>query len=139
MEKEKVNLFDFLKSISETKESMLDLEDFNKQYPAFMINRFLSASRDTIFFANIMTQMSHLPENLQYAFLFNGIDKKKRYFHYGGKGTAHKSKEIECVVKYYSCNKEQALDYINLMTEEQLQNIKDIYEPRICKGNIKNG
>ena len=86
MDKEKVNLFDFLKSISETKEELFEVENFDKCYPPFMINRFLAASKDTLFFAHLMSQFDHLPKKLQYAFFLRGISKKKRYFQYTGKG-----------------------------------------------------
>jgi hypothetical protein len=137
MEKDKVNLFDFLKSISDTKEALFELEDLEKKYPAFMLNRFLCASQDTLFYANVMSQMSHLPNVLQYAFLFHGIGKKKRYFQYSGKGKKDKTEEVESIVKYYSCSREQALDYQELLSPDQIERIVHIYAKRISKGNLK--
>ena len=137
MDKEKVNLFDFLKSISDTKEALFELEDLEKKYPAFMLNRFLCASQDTLFFANIMSQLSHLPNELQYAFYYYGISKKKRYFQYSGKGKKDKTEEVESIVKYYNCSREQALDYQELLTEDQIAKIVEIYAKRVEKGNPK--
>jgi hypothetical protein len=134
MEKEKVNLFDFLKSISDTKEALFELEDLEKKYPAFMLNRFLSASQDTLFYANIMSQMSHLPNVLQYAFMYYGIHKKKRYFQYSGKGKKDNSEEIESIIKYYSCSREEAMEYQELLTPDQTAKIVEIYADRVTKG-----
>ncbi len=131
MEKDNVNLFDFLKSISETKEELFELEDFEKKYPSFMVNRFLCALQETLFFSNIMSQMSHLPKILQYAFYFYGIEKKRRYFHYEGKGKGNKTEDINSIVKYYQCNREQAIEYQNILTKEQIELIKNIYSKRI--------
>lgn len=138
MDKEKVNLFDFLKSISDTKEALFELEDLEKKYPAFMLNRFLSASQDTLFYANIMSQMSHLPNTLQYAFFYHGISKKKRYFQYSGKGKKDKTEEIESIIKYYQCSREQALEYQELLTPEQVSKVVAVYSKRVEKGNPKN-
>ena len=132
MEKEKVNLFDFLKSISETKEELFELEEFDKKYPPFMINRYLSSSQDTLFFANIMSQLSHLPKKLQYAFLLKGIDKKKRYFQYAGKGK-DTTKQLRDVVRYYNCSKEQGMEYLEILSKEQIKKIKAIYTKKITK------
>ena len=137
MEKDKVNLFDFLKSISDTKEALFELEDLEKKYPAFMLNRFLCASQDTLFYANIMSQMSHLPNVLQYAFFYHGIDQKKRYFQYSGKGKKDKTEEVESIVKYYSCSRSQALEYQELLTPDQIEKIVHIYAKRVSKGNPK--
>lgn len=137
MDKEKVNLFDFLKSISDTKEALFELEDLGKKYPAFMLNRFLSASQDTLFYANIMSQMSHLPNELQYAFYYHGIDKKKRYFQYSGKGKKDKTEEVESIVKYYNCSREQALDYRDMLSDEQVERIVNVFSKRVEKGTPK--
>ena len=136
MDKDKVNLFDFLKSISDTKEALFELEDLEKKYPAFMLNRFLCASQDTLFFANIMSQLSHLPNTLQYAFLYYGIDKKKRYFQYTGKGKKDKTETIESIVKYYDCSREQALTYSEILNDEQIKKIVNVYAKRISKGKV---
>jgi len=130
MEKEKVNLFDFLKSVSETKEELFDWETFEKDYPPFMINRFLAAAQDTIFYANTMSYLSHLPKKLQYAFLLYGIDKKKRYFQYTGKGEGS-ANDLKNTTKYYNCSKEQAMEYLELLTDEQIQNINNFFGKRI--------
>ena len=133
MDKEKVGLFDFLKSISETKEELFELQDFDKKYPPFMINRFLSVSRDTIMFANIMSQCSHLPKKLQYAFYLKGVDKKKRYFQYVGKSKDN-TKQLEAVMTYYQCSQEHGMEYLEILTKEQIKKIKSLYAKRISKG-----
>jgi len=132
MDKEKVNLFDFLKSVSETKEELYELENFDKAYPPFMINRFLVASQDTIFLANIMSQLSHLPPKLQYAFYLKAIDKKKRYFQYAGKGK-DKTKQLKHVMKYYQCSPELGAEYLKILTKEQLKLIKDVFSKKTSR------
>lgn len=133
MNKDKVGLFDFLKAISDTKEELFELEDFDRKYPPFMINRFLSVSQDTLFFANIISQFPDLPKKLQYAFYHYGIDKKKRYFQYAGKGKDN-TKHLKDIVRYYCCSKEQGMEYLELLSKEQIQNIGSLYSKRIQKG-----
>ena len=132
MDKDAINLFDFLKSVSETKEELYDHPDFQKKYPPFMINRFLASSQDTLFLANIMTQFSHLPNNLQYAFFLKGIDKKRRYFQYAGKAK-DKSKQLKNIIEYYQCSAEQGTIYLDILTKEQIKIINKLYSKRISK------
>ena len=133
MEKDTIGLFDFLKSVSDTKENLVDHDEFEKKYSPFMLNRFLSVQQDTTFFANIMSQFPHLPKKLQYLFFLYGIDKKKRYFQYAGKGK-DKSKHLGNIVKYYQCSKEQAVEYLELLSDEQLKKIKSMFDKRTTKG-----
>ena len=136
MDKDKIGLFDFLKIISETKEELFDYQYFEKDYPPFMINRFLSASQDTLFFANIISQLDHLPKKLQYTFYLKGVEKKRRYFQYNGKGK-DSSKALKTIVKHYQCSKEQGLEYLELLTTEQIKQINELYTKRINKGDTR--
>ena len=125
----KLGLFDILKSVTQTKKNVIDHEEFEKSYNPFMVNRFLSASIDTLFFASTMDQMSHLPKKLQYAFYFYGIHKKKRYLQYVKEDK--KSEEIDNIIRCYQCNHVQALEYLELLNEEQIKKINKMYAPRI--------
>ena len=132
MDKDTIGLFDFLKSISETKEDLAEYQYFEKDYPPFMINRFLAAAQDTLFFSNIMSQLSHLPKKLQYAFYLSGIDKKKRYFQYSS-GKKDTSKELKAIVKYYNCSQTDGLEFLEILTTDQVKDIMKIFEKRITK------
>ena len=74
-------LKDYLNSINHVKKNLMDSEDefWEKKYPAYIINKCLSAFPDTIFYVNEMNRMHFLDNKLQNDFLLNSIRKRKRF------------------------------------------------------------
>ena len=79
------NPFDWVKSISETKENLLT-EETRKQYNPFIVNKALSHHIDCLLFVNEMNTRNYLDKDIQYSFLFNSIRKSKRYSTWEKKG-----------------------------------------------------
>lgn len=125
-----INLFSILNNISNGKKSLVDHEDFKKEYNCFMINRFLAMDNSTVFFANEVSKMSTLPKRMQYEFLFHGINKTKRYFKYA-KAAATKTKDVENVAKHFSVNKERAIELLGILSKAQIKEINLIFEDRV--------
>lgn len=74
----KLGLFDIAKNIvSET--VPIEWDEIKSEYSPYMINKVLSQYKDTLFMAQEMNQNCSLDEEMQYQFLFNSIDKRKRY------------------------------------------------------------
>jgi hypothetical protein len=118
-------LKDYLKSINETKEPLLDSEDltWQKKYPPYIINRCLSMFIDTLMQANEMNGLHFLSNKLQFHFLINSIRKKKRF---GGKWLSQtKLKNLEYVKEYYGYSNEKAREALTILTKEQLEHIKE--------------
>jgi len=124
-----MTIFDILNSISHTKVDLSEEEDFDREYNAFMINRFLSLDESTVFYANEASKMSNLPGVVQYQFLLNSIPKKKRYFKYV-KGVK-KSKEINTIKTHFQVNESVAMELLEILTTKQLKKIKDFYGKRV--------
>ena len=74
-------LKDYLNSINHVKKNLMDSEDefWEKKYPAYIINKCLSAFPDTIFYVNEMNRMHFLDNKFQNDFLLNSIRKRKRF------------------------------------------------------------
>lgn len=127
---DKPELFDILNSISNKQKhySKDELDNYNP----FMIARFLSMGDDTIFFAHEVSKMSSLPNQLQYEFLYKGINKKKRYFKYI-KGEK-KEKSLGNICKYYNVREEVGLEYLEILTNTQIKEINSLYEEKKMKG-----
>lgn len=77
----KVGLFDFLRSLTETKENILD-ETNIKDYSPYMINRFLACDVDLVQLTNYLNLIPNISKEMHYKFLMNSIPKRKRYFKY---------------------------------------------------------
>lgn len=122
-----MNPFDFINSISHTKEYLIGVKCEEKDYNSFLVNRGLSYFADTIHYANMMNKYSTLDKKLQYDFLLNIISKKKRY----GKWEKREiTEDIEVVSQYYAISTKEAEEYLSILTQEQL----DIIKLKLSKG-----
>ena len=111
-------LKEYLKSINETKDNLMDGEDpvWEKKYPSFIVNKCLAPFNDTIMLVNEINQRHHVDSKLQYDFLLNS-----------------KSKNLEYVKEYYNYSNEKAKSVLNILNDEQIATIKE----KLKKGGKK--
>lgn len=117
-------LKDYLQAINETKKPLLDSDDkeWEKKYAPFIINRCLSMFYDTIMHSNEMNGLHFLPKTMQFHYLINSIRKKKRF---GGKWLSQKKvKDLEVIKEYYDYSNAKAKEALNLLSDDQIENIK---------------
>ena len=125
-------LKEYLNAINFTKKDLTKSEDelWKKKYPAFIVNKLLSAFSDTIMLVNEMNRNHFIDKDMQFQFLLNSIRQKKRFTPFLKAG---KIKDIECVKEYYGYSNEKAKSALDILTKEQLKLIKE----RLYKGGIK--
>ena len=116
-----MELKDWLNSINFTKENLFEDEPEAK-YPAFVVNKCLSGSLDSVLFSNEMNKFHFLDKRMQYDFYLNSLRKKKRFAPWLKKG---KVEDLEAVKKYYGYNNEKAQQALRILTKEQIKYIKD--------------
>ena len=116
-------LKDYLKAINEAKNSLLDTDDSMwEKVSSFVINRCLSMFYDTIMHSNEMNGLHFLPKRMQFHYLINSIRKKKRF---GGKWLSQKKvKDLEVIKEYYGYSNSKAKEALNLISDDQIENIK---------------
>ena len=126
------DLKDYLNAINFTKKNVMDSEDeqWKKKYPAFIVNKLLSAFSDTIMLVNEMNRNHFLDKDMQFQFLLNSIRTKKRYSPFL---RASKLKEIECVKEYYGYSNDKAKSALDILTKDQVKLIKE----KLFKGGTK--
>ena len=124
-EKIMYELKDYLNDINHEKKNLMDSEDelWEKKYPAYVINRCLSAFTDTIFYVNEMNRMHFLDNKLQNDFLINSLRKRKRFAKWL---RPDEVKNIEYVKKYYGYSNEKAKQALEVLTDEQIEIIVDL-------------
>ena len=117
-------LKEYLKSINETKDNLMDGEDpvWEKKYPSFIVNKCLAPFNDTIMLVNEINQRHHVDSKLQYDFLLNSLRSKKRYASWM---KASKSKNLEYVKEHYNYSNEKAKSVLNILNDEQIATIKE--------------
>ncbi len=125
-------LKDYLNAVNHTKEPLMDGEDetWEKKYPPFIVNKCLSGFMDTVMFANEMNQYPNLDKKLQYDFFINTVRSRKRFSPWGKK---EKVKDIELVKEFYGYSTEKAMQALRILTDNQLEIIKD----KLNKGGKK--
>lgn len=117
-------LKDYLKAINETKENLLDTNDitWEKKYPPYVINRCMSMFYDTIMHSNEMNGLHFLPKRMQFHYFINSIRKKRRF---GGKWLSQtKLKNLALVKEYYGYSNSKAKEALNILSKNQIENIK---------------
>ena len=125
-------LKEYLNAINFTKKDLMKSEDdlWKKKYPAFIVNKMLSAFSDTVMLVNEMNRNHFIDKDMQFQFLLNSIRTKKRYSPFL---RANKLKEIECVKEYYGYSNDKAKSALDIPTNDEIKLIKE----KLYKGGTK--
>ena len=118
----KTNPFDFVKSVSSTKKDIMvdDIEE--KSYAPFLTNKALSYHQDAILFTNEMNCRHGLDHRLQYVFFLNTLRKRQRFSKWE---KPYISKKLDVVKEYYQISTREAQEYVNLLSDKQLRELKN--------------
>ena len=116
-------LSDYLKTINETKQNLLDSEDssWEKEYPAWVITKCMASHYDTVLLANEMNIYYDLPNKLQYDFYINTVRKRKRFSPWEKKV---KLEDLETVKTYYNYSTQKAQAILKILNKDQLDHLK---------------
>ena len=118
-------LKDWLNSINFTKENLLEDSSTVSEYPPYIINRCLSGHLDCVLFANEMNRYSFLDKYMQYNFYLNTLRKKKRFSPWLRK---EQVTDLQCVKQYYGYSNEKASQALKILSQQQLDYIKQRLE-----------
>lgn len=118
-----MNPFEFVNSICD---KGTHFSHFNRYYDSaykpFIVNRHLSFFPDTIFLAQDMNVNWHLPHKMQYEYYFNSVRSKKRFKKWPP--TKKAPEDVKIVQDYYKINTRRAREYLDLMSIDDLLEIK---------------
>jgi len=119
-------LKDWLNSINFTKRNLLDEDDTAvSSYPAYIVNRCLSGSVDSILFANEMNMNAHLDKDMQYTFLLNTLRKRKRFSPWLKK---EQIEDLDLVKTHYGYSNEKAKVALTLLTKSQIESLRQKHD-----------
>jgi hypothetical protein len=129
-----MNPFDFVNDINFGKKDIMTDSDnpelAEKTYNPFLTNRALSYFPDTIQFANMMNNNSHIDNMLQYSFLLNIIRKRKRFSKWFKKND---DDVLQMVIDYYGYSVNKAKEALKILNNEQIEAIR----VKLIKGGMK--
>ena len=118
-------LKDWLNSINFNKENLMEDPDAKKDYSPYIINRCLSGHLDCVLFVNEMNKYHFLDKDLQYSFYLNTVRKRKRFSPWLRKD---KIEDLDYVKQYYGYSNEKALQVLKILSNEQINFIKQRLE-----------
>lgn len=111
-----VNPFDYVKAINEKRNI-----DNPSLYTPFLSNRAFSYHLDTILIANEMNKYPDLPSEVQFAFMNEAVRKGRRFSKWYKEDDPP---NLELVMNYFGYNKQKALAALQVLTQENLRDIK---------------
>lgn len=115
------SFFDIANNINSSHD-LLSKEIIEGTSNAFMLNRAMSNNFDTVFFADEANGFKFTDLYSQYLFYFYSIPKKKRYGKWEKK--AEKSDYLKVVMQTYDVSERKALEYLDILTEDQLKQLE---------------
>jgi len=116
-------VFDYVNDILQDKKNIMIDVASEKDYNPYLTNKALSQHRDCIGLAQAMNERPWLDNKLQYLYLINTVRSMKRPFHKWDK--PEKIEDIVCVKTYYGYSDTKAREALQLLSEEQIQKIKE--------------
>ena len=127
----KYELKDWLNSINFNKHNLIEGdEEAISSYPPYIINRCLSGHLDTVLFANEMNKYSNIDKDMQYSFFLYTLRKRKRFSPWLKK---EQIDNLDLVKKHYGYSNDKAKIAVSLLTQTQLEYIRNKHE----KGGIR--
>ena len=113
-----ISPFKIVEVINEKKDIPFDMKD----YSPWVINRALSFNIETLHSANEMNRLYQLSKEEQFDFYYNFLPKKRRY---GKWIKAEKLETIQLLSKYFCINKNVAAQYLQLLSEDDINKIQE--------------
>lgn len=114
---------EIIPSILEKSEYILELEDDEKSYSPFMVNKVLSAHIDCLYHVHNMNLNHHLDKKLQYDYYFHSVKKYKRKYQKWMK--FNESKDLQLVKDFYGYSTTKAKQALRLLSKDQIQYISE--------------
>lgn len=113
-----------MNSINYKKNDLSVEDDFETAYSPYVVNRCVANVQDTIVYAQAISKYSSvMPKKHQYKYYLNALRSKRRF---GKWYKAEKDNEdINVIREYYEVSTRVAKEYKSLLTEEQIEKIKE--------------
>lgn len=124
VEEKGTSVFDFIKSVSNTKKDLMKEDPNNvKAYKAYTVNNGLSFYPDTVLIANDMNLYPDIPVESQYYYYMGAIRKSNRYSEWH---KLKKNDDLDLVQKVYQVRREIAKQYLKLLSPDDLAKLRDL-------------
>lgn len=97
-----------------------------KTIPPFIFCRYLGSNPYCLTIANFLNQYYNIPIELQYKAVKPLVKGKLKYIRYISTAKTN-DKTIENIMKYYKISYSKAKEYLDFISEQELEKINNIY------------
>lgn len=123
-----MQLKDFLNSINDTKENLIDAdENCERLYLPYIVNKSMSYFSDAILYANEMNQRHHLDKKMQYDYYMYSIRKRKRFSKWL---KPDQSDDIDLIKQHFKYSEKKAREVYSILGEKGISDIRGLYGGR---------
>lgn len=123
-------LFDFLNDLTVNKTPLNRNDETQlKSYEPYMINRFISMAEIYVGIVNEINRYD-VPKSVHYEYYLSFLPKRKQYFKYLNKTKDKDDSIIKILCKYFEVGKKEAMEYVNILSDEQLNDIVKKYQTK---------
>jgi hypothetical protein len=98
-----------------------------QKIPSFIFTRWLSGSPHAIGAANMINLYSDIPIENQYYMVKNAFAGKIKFIPYPKNESVDKLKKVQFVADHFKISEEKAQEYLEFISEDELQKIVNIY------------
>jgi len=109
------------------KKQFLEIEE--SDYNTFIINKALSNHKDCVFYANFINENHKIPNLIKYKYLYDRIRGTQRPFIPWNKRS--NIENIKLICEYYKVGNIAAKQYLEILSEEQIENIRNKFNSGI--------
>ena len=125
-----MNPFQYIASITHTKQDLMVGDEEEKAYSQFMVTRGLSYFQDTVLLANEMNIAPGIDSRMHYDFLRTAVRPRKRFSKWMKKTVPAK---IEVIKEYYGYSDVKAEAVADLISDDDIKEMKS----RLSQGGKK--
>jgi hypothetical protein len=127
MEGTMMNPFDFVNAINKTKKNLIAEDpETERSYSPWLTNLALSQFPESIYPANDMNRLNHLPSRTQFQYLLNTVRRGSRYGKWAKMDEETKNR-LSLISRVYGCRNSVARKYLSILSEEQIKQLEIDY------------
>jgi hypothetical protein len=119
-----VSLFDWLNDLNYEKKNLFN-DSTEQDFSTFMINRGMSQNIETVMLANELNKHYNVTKQMAHDFYFYLVPAKKRYSKWAKQSNDYKD-TLDLLVKHYKVNKSRAVEYMKILTAEEIEQIRKL-------------
>lgn len=112
-------------------------EEYDKISP-YLFLRYFSNDPVGLMIVNELNVRNNIPRKWEYWFMRDMMPKSTRFIRYSKKDKFDDEHFLEHLTHYFKCNDRQALEYLDILPDEEIDKIKDLYRGGVMAKSGKN-